>query len=131
MDLKVHCDRLYFLLTQVLLPLISLLDTKTVLFTFQVSEAAKFLLNILRINHLTSDMSWRPGIPLKVEESKWKTSVQPKAKSIAIINKVFPYTPGKKPKRKRSRRSSSVKSSVSEVSFSEELSTASNTITEN
>ena len=46
-------------------------------------------------------MSWRPGIPLKVEESKWKTSVQPKVKSITIIQKVFPYTPGKTPKRKK------------------------------
>ena len=102
------------------------------MFLFQVHEAAKFLLNIVRINQLTSDMSWRPGIPLKVEESKWKTSVQPKVKSITIIQKVFPYTPGKTPKRKRSsrrRRSGSVVSGVSGVSevtssYTDDLSTA-------
>jgi hypothetical protein len=52
---------------------------------FQVEEAGRLLLSTIRIEQLTSDLSWRPGIPHKVEESNWITTVVYKAKSIAII----------------------------------------------
>ena len=94
------------------------------------------MLNIVRINQLTSDMSWRPGIPKKVEESKWVTSVQSKAKSIAIISKVFPYKPEdirrRSNKRRSKRRSNSITSGVSEISssvYSDDISAASNVST--
>ena len=94
------------------------------------------MLNIVRINQLTSDMSWRPGIPKKVEESKWVTSIQSKAKSIAIISKVFPYKPedirrrsNKRRSKSSKRRSNSITSGVSEISssvYSDDVSTFTN-----
>ena len=97
------------------------------------------MLNIVRINQLTSDMSWRPGIPKKVEESKWVTSIQSKAKSIAIISKVFPYKPedirrrsNKRRSKSGKRRSNSITSGVSEISssvYSDDISAASNVST--
>ena len=34
-------------------------------------------------------MSWRPGIPKKVEESKWETTIKPKARSMGLLRKVL------------------------------------------
>ena len=53
------------------------------------------MLNCLRVEELTNDMSWRPGVPCRPTASKWITSVRPKAKSISFISKVRRYSSGK------------------------------------
>ena len=80
---------------------------------FKANEAVKFLLNIIRIDQLTSDMAWKPGIPHKVKESKWKSSVKPRARGLCLIRKVFDMNNIKK----RKPRGLSESSSISNVSI--------------
>ena len=66
---------------------------------FQAEEASRLLLNLVRIEELTSDMSWKVGIAHNVKESKWVTSAQHKAKTISMIRAGFAPT-GKRRRRK-------------------------------
>ena len=56
---------------------------------FQAEEASRYLLNLVRIEQLTNDMSWRVGIPHKVAESKWTTSVPEKIRTMTMIREGF------------------------------------------
>ena len=82
---------------------------------FKANEAIKFLLNIIRIDQLTSDMAWKPGIPHKVKESRWKSSVKPRARGLCLIRKVFNMNNVSSKKRKP--RGLSESSSISNVSI--------------
>lgn len=72
---------------------------------FQLGDASRLLLNLVRIDQLTNDMSWRVGIPKHVQESKWVSSAQHKAKTLSMIRQGFKVT---HKKRSRSRKPSQI-----------------------
>jgi hypothetical protein len=58
-------------------------------YLLQLECAANYLLTAKRADELSKDLSWKPGVPIVRDESKWMILVKPKARSVSILSQAL------------------------------------------